>query len=1638
MARRRRIAEYVALGIGCIALIAVAAVLVLTQTDWGRERVRGIVLGQLENVVNGDLRIGRIEGNLLRGVRLVDVSIEDEEGRPFLRADTLGTRFSLRGLLRQRVILADLRLVRPVIVLDQPPGEEWNWVRIFGIEPDTAVVEPDRRGWGSWVELSDLTMVDGSITVRTEWKPADDLTPAEAARALERARSDETRDNVVAVAGGHQNVMEFRTLDAVLPRVRIAHPDSVGIPIDVARFSGIVQPWRPPAADVRDMSGAFLLVNDSLLFRDVAARLPESRLAANGAYALDSGEMLLELDAPAVAFADLRWLYPPLPEEGGGSLRLTLQAKPLATRAIAEKMDLRIGGGTLRGRADVTTGDTLRLGPTDLAFDGIDTRALVRLAPDATLPRHGTLTGRIAADGTLGALRVDGDVTFADHGGTGSSRALASGEIGFGDQTRFRALDIELRPLQADLVRAFAPDLPLRGTIVGTATLSGRAGDGPGELRLDADMTLRDPQTGVSRVLADGGVRTGDALLLRALRLHFDPLRLDLLRPYAPDLPAGAVLAGRATLDGDPTRALVIDADLSIDEPRSGTSRIAAAGGVRFGDALVLDRLAVRLAPLRVALLHAFAPDLPIGGTLAGTATLNGNPAARLGVVADLVHEEADARSAVAASGTVVTGGTGVTDLRLALRPLSLVTVGRFAPGAGLYGSVTGNVHARGTLADLRLDGDLRVADSGTVRIDAALDLAGATPGYDLRLAMQGFDIAALSTRAPAATDLTGTIAAVGRGFEPATMRATLEADLAGSAVDDIAADVVRVSAAVQDGLATVDAATVRVGTAVAEANGAFGLVAGRAGTLSYRVEIDSLAAFAAADTLPGAAVDTAQIATAGLAGRLSAAGTLRGNVALFDADGEAEVEELNVGDTYVGTGTATYRLAGIGGTQPEVTLDAAVRDLRAGGMAFDSASVQGEYAGDRFGAGRARLAAYQNDATDLSADVEFTLSLERSELRLADAVLRFDTVTWRTVTPGTVSWGEAGVEVSAIELLGSDGGRIRADGRLPVDGQADLELRLDAVEVGPFASLLQLDAAPTGRLDLDARLEGTQAAPRLTGELTATDARLDGRALPDVRATLSYADRALTAQATLTQDGIRLATADAALPIDLALTGVSGSRLLPGELAIEVVADSLPVEALPALTDDVEDVSGRIRGNVAVRGTWETPLLDGVVDLDLGTMRVVPLGVRFRDIGGTLRLAGREVVLDSLVAWSGGPVRIDGVVTLETLTEPAFDLAIAARNSRVIDNDDVRLNIDADIAIGGTLEALVVEGDIRTRSGVIYIPTLDEMGSTSVVSLDDPVALDQLDERIREERDRLLATSPLLENLQVDVAVIIDRDVWLRSTEANVEIYTPPDVGALRIRINPLALEGTIITDRGEYEFMGRRFRLSRGTVTFTGETEFNPLLQVAAEHEVRLPGREAFQIRVLLDGRMQDLSIALESSAQPPISQTDLLSYVAFGRDASSLLSAQGSALSGQGTGSGALVGNVAGLATQQLAAVALEQVVNQIETSAMRSLGVDVFRVTPADLPPELFTGRWVDVVRGTEVEAGRYVSPRLFVGGQARLALARPGMRVEYWTPQGFQWRTSWQPRFITLEPTLGEREPRRASVFGMFLFREWRF
>ena len=205
--------------------------------------------------------------------------------------------------------------------------------------------------------------------------------------------------------------------------------------------------------------------------------------------------------------------------------------------------------------------------------------------------------------------------------------------------------------------------------------------------------------------------------------------------------------------------------------------------------------------------------------------------------------------------------------------------------------------------------------------------------------------------------------------------------------------------------------------------------------------------------------------------------------------------------------------------------------------------------------------------------------------------------------------------------------------------------------------------------------------------------------------------------------------------------------------------------------------------------------------------------------------------------------------------------------------------------------------------------------------------------------------------------------------------------------------------------------------------------------------PSRQAIDIRVLIGGTLLSPRLSLESDAQPPISQSDLLSYLAFGSDAGSLLQFGGSSLSG-GSAGGGLVGTSAALATRQLTSVALGVAVSELEGQAARSLGADVFNITPSNIPTELASGNFgalTTFLKGTQFEFGKYFTTRTFVGLQLQ-ATTTPGFRVEHQLSRnpGLSIESTFQPRFFLPEPSLSQQEITKANAFGLFLVRRWRF
>ena len=1512
-----------------VALLGVAALalFVVTGTDFGRERVRRFVVSTINDVVNGTVRIGSIEGNLLGGVIVRDVVIVDSAGAPFLSIERVSAEYALSDLIDKRIYLHDVTVVRPIVVLDRPHDGDWNYERIF--ETDTSTSPDSTLGFGDWIAFDDVRVENGHLTVRLPWEPSDSLAGAQRDSAIRDALEGGSRLMVARTQAGLQQVMEFRDLSAELPRLRIADPDTSSMLARIATARLQALPFRPPAAEVRDVAGDFLIDGDSVYWRNTRAELTSTRLTSfSGTYLIEPGDMWLEMNGEQVALADLRWLYPPLPSEGSGSMRFRMVMRGDSMDYVARDASITSGETRLAGDFGLSMADSARFHDTNLRFSGLDTRLIEQLAPGVEIPRRGTLGGSTALAGTFGGLQVEADVTFDD---------------------------VEL-----------------------------------------------------------------------------------------------------------------------------GRSHLIANGVVGFGDAFRAERLRVRADPVHVALVRTLLPDFPVAGTVTGVATVTGSSERWLIAQADLTHRQGNALSRLIGRADMSLGEQRFVDAELRLAPLSLSTVGLFMPAVGLHGSAAGTVTARGPMRDLAIAADLRLPDGGALEIAGVADVAGRDPGYDLEARLRVFNAGSVVRAAPR-TSVTAVMAAKGRGVDPATMRAALALDASSSVVDSVAIDTLHVRTLVADGLLTLEPLLLNAGSSRAAAQGTFGLAANRTGTLQYEVTVDSLHHLSRwivseADTgavpprparqariLAAARADSARQALArqveraamggpptqlvvdtldaipadSVSGSIRSSGTISGSIARFVGRGSAEGDSIVARGNVVRHLKADFTVAKTDTGIPRIVAGASLAEVEAGGFEFDSADVRGTYTGGR---GTVLLAIHQEKVNEYVAQAEFELNLDGNRVQYDRLALRFDTSTWVSTRPGRILWGPNGIEIQQVDLRNGDAGRIFIDGVLPQVGPMNIAVDIRGMQIANMVTLLQTNLEARAILTVTGAVQGTREAPVLRGAAAVTSVVYNGVEIPDLRTTFNYADRMLAAEAIASRNRLPLAAAKAEIPMNLAFTA-SGDRMLDAPMAIELVADSLPLDALPQFTDAVSDLRGRLIGKMVINGTLENPRPVGAFALDLGSLRIVPSGTFVSDVNGTIRVQGDTVIIDELRGRTrgNGTIFLRGGMGIADISRPSFDLLMDAEDALLLDNEQGRVYADVGLDVVGPFDGVEIIGGVNVLRGVFYIPRPE---SVIAISPSDPAVFAVVDTTTAIQGELLEPESPLLENLVVDVAVFINRGTFARSVEANIELHTPED--PLRIRLDQrreqIDVLGSVATDRGQYTVASRRFDITRGNALFIGGGDINPIIQFVGERRIDLVGREALTIQVLIGGTALNPRITLESDAQPPISQTDLLAYLAFGRAGSSLLQVGGSALSGQGTASGQLVGDVAALATRQLAAVALGAMVQELQQDFARSINADVLNITPADLPTELNASGVESLVKGTEIQAGKYFSPETFVSTQIRPATGTVlGLRIEQRLPKGYRIEATFEPRFLLRQPTLAEQDlARPVRVVGAFLIWERRF
>ena len=151
---------------GLVALIAFVLVvlglgLAVVETSWAKNRIRDLIVSQANQYLTATLTIGRLEGSLLRGIELGDVTLS-REGHTLIHIDEIALSYSVRELVQPGVVVQRVRVTRPRIVGAKQPDGHWDLGALIRRERR----EQERTGPKRPIEVRSIEVTDGRISLR--------------------------------------------------------------------------------------------------------------------------------------------------------------------------------------------------------------------------------------------------------------------------------------------------------------------------------------------------------------------------------------------------------------------------------------------------------------------------------------------------------------------------------------------------------------------------------------------------------------------------------------------------------------------------------------------------------------------------------------------------------------------------------------------------------------------------------------------------------------------------------------------------------------------------------------------------------------------------------------------------------------------------------------------------------------------------------------------------------------------------------------------------------------------------------------------------------------------------------------------------------------------------------------------------------------------------------------------------------------------------------------------------------------------------------------------------------------------------------------------------------------------------------
>lgn len=422
-----------------------------------------------------------------------------------------------------------------------------------------------------------------------------------------------------------------------------------------------------------------------------------------------------------------------------------------------------------------------------------------------------------------------------------------------------------------------------------------------------------------------------------------------------------------------------------------------------------------------------------------------------------------------------------------------------------------------------------------------------------------------------------------------------------------------------------------------------------------------------------------------------------------------------------------------------------------------------------------------------------------------------------------------------------------------------------------------------TGEINLIADLKGPLEHPtgqaqlflhrmQVTGENFASQPLVEGEMH------LGIHEEGITVHSSFYGIGKTPITAQGTLPFHLSFSPI---RLYSDEkipLYLVVAAEGELDPYLLLFYKEMTNLSGQAKIALTIQGSLKAPQIHGEIEVYNGIYESFSTGAIYKNIQAHLEGDGTRLVLKNFSAQDHkqGSITANGTVILNASAGFPFEFQIQPTQIFIVDSDYAVISASGSLLLVGNRQQSKLQGTLKADQALIK---MEEALPTQIKSVE--VKYVNFPEGEQPPRNKVQENQwPL----QLDIKLDFPNHVLIEGK--NLKSDWKGSIHMTGTSISPL-LNGEWRVSNGQYNFNGKIFNLTQGSIHFAGSASKKTTLYVVASKEI-----ERIRAEIIVKGPTNKLAISFRSN--PPLSQREVLSYILFNRGISDITPDQGDVLS------------------------------------------------------------------------------------------------------------------------------------------------